>query len=317
MPTLLPSADRDRVLCIGESMALVTPVSAEPLRTAEQFAIRIGGAESTVALYLADAGHRASWASRLGDDPLGRRLLDEVEAHGVDTAPTVLVAGERTGVYFKDPAAETTAVHYYRSGSAASRMGPELLDALALDDVAIIHVSGITAGLSASCAALIDAAFDLAASRGILVSFDVNHRSGLWSAADAAPVLQRLAGRADLVFVGRDEAETLWGIGEAASIARLLGLQGTLVVKDGPVGAVELDADGVQTFVPAHRVEVVEVVGAGDAFTAGFLAALLDGADAAARLQQGHDFAARALSSTQDFVPGAGRAAPITVPMGS
>ena len=73
MSTLKPFADRDRVLCIGESMALVTPVLAEPLRSAERFAIRTGGAESTVALYLADAGHRASWVSRLGDDPLDRR----------------------------------------------------------------------------------------------------------------------------------------------------------------------------------------------------------------------------------------------------
>ncbi|SFS09084.1 2-dehydro-3-deoxygluconokinase [Agrococcus baldri] len=315
MPTLLPPADRDRVLCIGESMALVTPVTAEPLRTAEGFAIRVGGAESTVALYLADAGHRASWTSRLGDDPLGQRLLDEVEAHGVDVSSTVLVEGEPTGVYFKDPGGDGTAVHYYRSGSAASRMGPDLLDGLDLDDVAIIHVSGITAGLSVSCAALLEATFDVATQRGIFVSFDVNHRPGLWSAAKAAPVLGRFASRADLVFVGRDEAESLWGTGEAAPVARLLGLRGTLVVKDGPIGAIELDADGSQTFVPAHVVDVVEVVGAGDAFTAGYLGALLRGADAAGRLQEGHDIAARALSSTQDFVPRA--AVPITVAMGS
>ncbi len=305
------------MLCIGESMALVTPVAPEPLRSAERFAIRTGGAESTVALYLADAGHAASWVSRLGADPLGRRILDEVASHGVDVSRTALVEGEPTGVYFKDPSGETTAVHYYRAGSAASRMGPELLETLDLDDVAIIHVSGITAGLSASCGALLDATIALAASRGILVSFDVNHRAGLWSAAQAAPVLGALAARADIVFVGRDEAETLWGTGDDAALAVLLGLRGTLVVKDGAVGASELAPDGARTFVPAHVVDVVEVVGAGDAFTAGYLGALLRGGDAAARLQEGHDTAARALGSTQDFVPRAADPGPAVVAMGS
>lgn len=315
MSTPKPFADRARVLCIGESMALVTPVEPEPLRSAERFAIRTGGAESTVALYLADAGHRASWVSRLGDDPLGRRMLDEVSSHGVDVSRTALVPGESTGVYFKDPGLERTTVHYYRAGSAASRMGPEVLDDLAVDDVAILHVSGILAGLSSTCAALLDAAFDFAAERGILVSFDVNHREGLWSAATAAPVLRALARRADLVFVGRDEAEALWGTDEVDAIADELALRGRLVVKDGAVGATEIDLDGRRTFVPARLVEVVEVVGAGDAFTAGYLGAMLRGDDATARLQAGHDTAARALSSTQDFVPSA--TAPAILSMGS
>lgn len=310
MSTLKPFADRDRVLCIGESMALVTPVLAEPLRSAERFAIRTGGAESTVALYLADAGHRASWVSRLGDDPLGRRMLDEVSSHGVDVSQTALMPGEPTGVYFKDPGDGATTVHYYRAGSAASRMGPEVLLDLAADDVAILHVSGILAGLSPSCAALLDATFDFASARGILVSFDVNHREGLWDAATAAPVLRELAERADLVFVGRDEAEVLWSTPDVDAIVELLELRGRLIVKDGSVGATEIDVDGQRTFVPAHVVDVVEVVGAGDAFTAGYLGALLRGADAGARLQAGHDTAARALGSTQDFVPSAPAPAP-------
>lgn len=317
MSTPKQFADRDRVLCIGESMALVTPVDPEPLRSAERFAIRTGGAESTVALYLADAGHRASWVSRLGDDPLGRRMLDEVSSHGVDVTQTALMPGESTGVYFKDPGDEATTVHYYRAGSAASRMGPEVLHELAVDDVAIVHVSGILAGLSPSCAALLDATFDFASDRGILVSFDVNHRAGLWDAAAAAPVLRALAERADFVFVGRDEAEVLWGTADVDAIDELLGLRGRLIVKDGSVGATEIDIDGRRTFVPAHVVDVVEVVGAGDAFTAGYLGALLRGRGAAERLQAGHDTAARALSSTHDFVPSVPARASAAASMGS
>ncbi|GAA3608493.1 carbohydrate kinase [Agrococcus terreus] len=283
-------------------MALVTPVEAEPLRTAERFAIHIGGAESTVALYLADAGRRAAWVSRLGDDPLGRRVLDELVVHGVDVAGVELDAAAPTGVYFKDPGDDATVVHYYRGGSAASRMDVREIARMRLPEAAVVHLSGITAAISASCRALLVATMAEARAHGALVSFDVNHRPGLWSAAEAAPVLADLARRADLVFVGRDEAEALWGEGDPERLGALLAPRGALVVKDGGLGATEVHA-GESAFVPAQRVEVVEVVGAGDAFTAGYLGALLDGADAEARLAAGHAVAARALASTFDFAP--------------
>jgi 2-dehydro-3-deoxygluconokinase len=79
----------------------------------------------------------------------------------------------------------------------------------------------------------------------------------------------------------------------------------TLVVKDGDVGATEFRrAAGAdhRTFVPAIPTDVVEAIGAGDAFAAGYLAALLQGADATARLQGGHQRAHLVLQSTSDFV---------------
>ncbi|MHA6625380.1 sugar kinase [Pseudonocardia sichuanensis] len=300
--TPLP-AESPEVLCVGESMILVTPVEPAPLELAEQFALHVGGAESTVALYLAERGHRAAWLSQVGDDPLGRRMLAAVARHGVDTSAVRVRADAPTGVYFKDPGPQSTQVHYYRAGSAASRMGADNLDGLDWSATRIVHVSGITAGLSASCRGLLDAIYAAAGERGVPVSFDVNHRPGLWSAAEAAPVLLELARRADVVFVGRDEAERLWGTADAAAVATLLDAPVRLVVKDGAVGATEIAAGAEPVFVPAHAVEVVEVVGAGDAFAAGYLSELLRGSDAAGRLRAGHDLAARALSSTHDYLP--------------
>jgi len=131
------------------------------------------------------------------------------------------------------------------------------------------------------------------------VSFDVNYRAGVWPVAVAAPRLRALADRADVVLVGLDEAAVLWGAATPADVRTLLPGPARVVVKDGAVGATELGAEGPVS-VPAHRVEVLEPVGAGDAFAAGYLGALLRDRPAAAALQEGHDLAALALVSTTD-----------------
>jgi 2-dehydro-3-deoxygluconokinase len=297
--------DDPEVLCLGETMALVAPVTSTPLTEAELFRLDAGGAESTVALYLRELGHRSAWASRIGDDPLGRRVVRTVAAHGVDVTWVRTDPAAPTGVYFKDPAPGGTRVHYYRSGSAASRMSPADLAGLPLDRVALLHVTGITAALSPSCRALVEAALDRPRAGGQLVSFDVNHRPGLWSTAEAGPVLNGLAGRADIVFVGQDEAAALWGTTTPQAVRELIGAPQRLVVKDGPVGATEFRGPDT-AFVPAPAVDVVEPVGAGDAFAAGHLSGVLRGLDPAACLAGGHRLAGRALSSTVDFVPGMG-----------
>lgn len=290
------------VICLGETMALVTPVEPVPLVNAELFRIECGGAESNVAIQLQHLGLTAAWYSRLGDDPLGQRVLNAIRSHGVDTSLVRLDPAAPTGLYVKDPGTAGTKVHYYRKGSAASRMSPEDLADLPLSDARLVHVSGITPGLSDSCRALMDALFDQLAGTGTLVSFDVNYRPGVWPVETAAGALRSLAARADVVLVGRDEAEALWGTATPEQIRAFLPEPDRLVVKDSDIGATEFSAEGA-VFVPAHKVEVVEAVGAGDAFAAGYLAGLLDGLDAEGRLDRGHRQAARALSSTSDFLP--------------
>lgn len=293
--------DRGRripLLAVGETMAMIVPVRPEPLRTAAEFGIAAGGAESNVAAHLAALGHRVAWASRLGADPLGDRVLDELTAEGVDVSLVVRDPSRPTGVYFKDPGPDGTTVHYYRSGSAASAVDPDFVRALPLGDVGVVHVSGITAALSDPCRAALGAVMDAAHDAGALVSFDVNHRPALWSAADAAPVLRAFADRADLVFVGRDEAETLWGASDADAVRALLAAP-TLVVKDGAVGAHEFVGEAA-AFLPAPVVDVVEVVGAGDAFAAGYLSGVLGGHRAEEALRRGHERAAVALTSMRD-----------------
>lgn len=290
-----------QVVCVGESMGLVTALGA-PLAQTETAALGLAGAEGNVAVGLVAAGHTAAWASRLGDDPIGIRISTELERRGVDLWVTT-DADAPTGVMFKDPGVESSSVYYYRRGSAASLMAPGFLTSAQLDGVQIVHTTGITPALSASCRAMVDQLYIDARAAGALVSFDVNDRRALWTMEDAAETLSRLADAADIAFVGRDEAERIWGTVTADEIRAHLPRCALLVVKDGDVGATAFHGDDEPVFVPAPRVEVVEPVGAGDAFASGFLAATLDGADLAQRLASGHAAAARVLTTHGDLPP--------------
>jgi 2-dehydro-3-deoxygluconokinase len=293
------SGARPEVLCLGETMVMVTPAPGGRLDAESSFALRAGGAESNVAMYLAELCHRAAWLSRVGGDPLGALLLSEVAATGVDTSLVEVAAGEPTGVYFKDPAPRGTSVYYYRRGSAASAMSPEFLRRRGPESAAVVHTSGITPALSDTCRNLVHHVVVDRPLRDAVVTFDVNHRPALWEPGTAGPVLRDLARAADVVFVGLDEAETLWGVSTAAETRALLPEPSVLVVKDGAVEATAFHAGGVDR-VPALEVEVVEPVGAGDAFAAGWISGMLRGLDHAARLRLGHLVAGAALGSTSD-----------------
>ncbi|GGW48752.1 carbohydrate kinase [Streptomyces griseoloalbus] len=310
LPSPSPAADHQEpvadLVCVGETMVVLSPPDARPLAEQPVLTMAIGGAESNVACALAGLGHRAAWLSRLGDDPFARRILAELTARGVDVSAVETDPDRPTGVYFKDPGPDHTRTHYYRAGSAATRMGPELARRPALREARIVHVSGVAAAISDSCARLLETLLlgrGDSAGRGPVVSFDVNHRPALWRGgkADAARSLLALARAADIVFVGRDEAEELWGTARPADIAALLGPAPVVIVKDAEHGATSF-ADGVRTFVPSLPTKVVEPVGAGDAFAAGYLAGVLENRNERSRLRLGHLAAAAALR-TRDDVP--------------
>jgi 2-dehydro-3-deoxygluconokinase len=299
------------VLCVGETMAVITPAGAEPLSKAEDCLLGYGGAESNVAGHLAEFGYRAGWASRLGADPFGERILAGLAGRGVDVTAVAFDDTAPTGVYFKDPDVGRGAkTLYYRAGSAASRMSSADAATWPLEHTRWVHTSGINAAVSSSCSVLTEHLLTHADGIGYKVSFDVNYRPALWSADVAGPRLLELANMATVVFVGLDEAETLWDCTTAEDVASVLPRPQHVVVKDSSYEAVEFvrDHDGAETAarVPAHRVNVVEPVGAGDAFAAGYLAGLLRGDTPQDRLALGHSFAAWTLGTRADFRPGHG-----------
>ncbi|MFF2959330.1 sugar kinase [Streptomyces sp. NPDC057963] len=334
------TADADtaaEVVCLGESMVTFLPSQPGRLADVPSFGRGIGGAESNVACALAAAGHRAAWVGRVGADGFGDHLVEAIAGYGVDTSAVRRDPVRPTGIYFRTATDRATDVHevaYYRAGSAASAMSPDNVPYEVLFAARVLHLSGITAALSADCLALLR---DLTAPRPDrpLISFDVNLRPGLWRDTDAAPgVLLDLARRSDLVFVGEDEAEEAWGVKGAEAIRAVLPEPEVLVVKRGADGATvfsghrpgprssnaaeagdvsggagqaSAEADSVLT-VPALHVDVVAPVGAGDAFAAGFLSATLRDLPARDRVRHGHLMAAAVLTVPGDLTAPPARA---------
>ncbi len=287
------------LLCLGETMVLLTADDG-PLEENSHVGIHVGGAESNVASGLAHLGHDVEWFSRVGDDPFGRIIMDFLRARGVRLDTVVIDSARSTGIYLKNREADTSRVFYYRSGSAASAMSPADLSALKLEERALCHVSGITPALSSTADALMQRLVIDREVPGMQVSFDVNYRPALWDVVVAAPRLLELARGSDVVVVGRDEAETLWGTVQAEDVRQILPDVPHLVVKDAAIGATHF-AGNDETFEPALKAEVVDPVGAGDAFAAGFLSGLVQDLGVPRALRLGHLMAGLTLQHVSDL----------------
>lgn len=266
------------VLTFGETMALMRADQAGPLAHASTMSLGVGGSESNVAVGLQRLGVQAVWCGRVGLDGLGQLVEREIRAEGVDvriavdpSAPTGLMIKER-----RTPA--TQRVSYYRAGSAGSRIAPEDIDAQLITQAGLLHVSGITPALSPQAATTLRYAIDAARAAGVPVSFDLNYRGNLWSRERAGSVYRDIIPLADIVFAGDDEAAIAVGAGGPEELARRIAALGPsqAVIKLGAEGAVAL-VNGQLFRREALAVDVVDTVGAGDAFVAGYLAEFIGG----------------------------------------
>jgi len=273
------------VVTFGETMALIRADTPGPLAHAHGLSLGIGGSESNFSIALARLGTSVTWIGRVGQDSFGDLVLRELKAEDVHTvvhrdpsAPTGLMVKERR-------TQEHLKVWYYRAGSAGSRLSPDDIPAETVSGARLLHVTGITPALSPTALAAALHAVDCARAAGVLVSFDVNYRSGLWTADDAAPVLRGLAEKADLVFAGSDEGAIVVGPGDVSAMAQRFADLGPkqVVIKRGTAGAYAL-IDGVGYEQDAIPVNALDSVGAGDAFVAGYVAELLAGLAPAERL---------------------------------
>lgn len=279
---------RGQVVTLGEALGVLRADQIGSLAQVNSLAVGTGGAEANVAIGLARLGARATWIGRVGEDGLGRRVLRELRAEGVAVRAQVETEAT-TGLLLKEnPALGRTRVTYYRNASAGSRLSPADLEGLTLSPHDIVHVTGITPALSSSAAAAVTSAIGLAREAGATVSYDVNHRSTLWSDADAVSVHRQLISQADVVFAGDDEAQLVLGrrdMGphEMAGEIAALGPQ-EVVIKQGERGALALIDDQAVVQKAVHLDHVVDTVGAGDAFVAGYLAESLAGLSVSRRL---------------------------------
>jgi 2-dehydro-3-deoxygluconokinase len=275
------------LVTFGEVMGLISARSIGTLDVAREATIGIGGAEGNVAIGAARLGTPTRWTGRLGRDAIGDLVERRLRSDGVDVRITrddaftgLMVRHQRT--------AGAVHVDYHRHGSAGSRLGPEddVTAGITADDV--LHLTGITPALSPSARAVCFDALEEAQAIGAAVSVDVNYRRKLWPPDVARAPLTDLASRCDVLFAGVEEAGLLLGTTQtdARPLARQLAGLGPreVIIKDGARGCAAV-IDGEELVLPALAVPVVDPVGAGDAFVAGYLAERLAGEPPAVRLR--------------------------------
>lgn len=313
------------LLTLGEAM--VSLRSAGPLSAGGSLGMHVAGAESNVAVGVARLGHRVAWAGVVGADPHGEFILRGLRGEGIDVRHRV-EESRGTGVMFLERrTADISRAFYYRAGSAGSTLNRHDVDRAFAAAPRALHLTGITPALSPDARRAVEYAAARGAAEGLTVSLDVNYRAKLWSRDEARAVLTPLARHATVLIASDDELDLVadggargrQGTGaaaadpvagaaaqsagaerEAAMAAELLG-RGVLdvVVKRGAAGAGVYTAAG-RLEAPAVPVTSIDTVGAGDAFTAGYLSALLEGLGTAERLRRGTMAGAFAVSSAGD-----------------
>jgi 2-dehydro-3-deoxygluconokinase len=249
------------LVALGETMLALAPPAGETLRTAAALTIDHAGAESNTCVGLARLGHRVAWISRVGEDAAGDRIVNALGSESVDTRWVARDPARPTGLMLKEPGA---GVRYYRSGSAASAMGPEVLDGVPVAEARAVLVTGITALIGPrpheAAIALLDAA------RGLRI-VDPNLRRGLWGSDRRTELIRPLIERCTLLLAGAAELEVVRSIPSREPrevVVRGVSVVGTLV-------------NGAWHEVPIRRSAVVDAIGAGDAFNAGYISARLRG----------------------------------------
>ena len=314
------------LVTFGEAMIRLTPPSFQRLEQAHSLDLHVGGGELNVAVGASRLGLATRWVSRLTESPLGRLVAARAREQGVDVSGVQWTKDDRVGVYFAElgAAPRASSVLYDRAGSAMSRITPGTIDWPGVFDSARwFHVSGITPALSESAALVTAEALDAAKAGGLTVSYDLNFRSKLWSAEEARRVQEPLMRHVDVLITTEEDARVVlgaeggqstagYGSVDAASyepVARELqdrfGFRAVAVtLRENPrvwlnTWSALVRADGRTFEGPRYDVEVVDRIGAGDAFAAGLIYGRLSVGDWDSAVRYG-----TALSALKHTTPG-------------
>lgn len=276
------------VVSFGETMLRLTPPAAGRVEGAQSMDLYVSGPESNALACMSRLGVSTLWLSALPANPAGRRVVNELKSHGVDTQHIVWSAGEksRLGTYYAEDAAFPLGpqVWHDRTYSAFTQLRPDDVDLFVLAEAKLLYLTGVTPALGRNARTIFEDLLGEAAARKVPLAFDVNYRSKLWLADEAAGTLDDACRQADVLFCTLEDADELWGLtGNPETVLRQLARKfanenskKTYVMTLGSEGATQLQGN-VCLHVPALPNEGRWRFGLGDAFAAGYLYAYLGG----------------------------------------
>jgi 2-dehydro-3-deoxygluconokinase len=316
------------LVTFGEAMVRLTPPAFRRLEQAPHFDVHVGGGELNVAVGAARLGLSSRWVSRLPENPLGRMIAGRAREQGVDVSRVQWTRDGRAGLYFAElgAAPRPSSVLYDRAGSAMSAVAPGTIDwSRVFEGARWFHVSGITPALSPSAALVTAEALTAAKTAGLTISYDLNYRSKLWPPEQARLVQEPLMALVDVLITTEEDARVVFGAeagrasGDYASVdaasfepvARSLqdrfGFTAVAItLRENPkvwlnTWSAFVVAGGTRHDAARYEVEIVDRIGAGDAFAAGLIVRAIETGDWDAAVRYGTAFSALKHGIPGDF----------------
>ncbi len=317
------------VVTFGEAMVRLVPPHFMRLEQTSSLDVQIGGGELNVAVGISRMGLTSSWVSRLPENPLGRMVRNKAREHGVNTDHIAWTKAGRVGLYFVEFGASPRAssVLYDRAASAISQIEPGEIDwVAALRGARWFHTSGITPALSASAAVVTREALEAAKKAGLTVSYDLNYRSKLWTPEEARRCQELLMEKVDVLITTEEDTKVVFGISAegqkddrfarvsaepykevAQRLAEKFHFKAVAItLRENPSvwknSWTAIAYAGGQFFEDRkYELELVDRVGGGDAFSAGFIYGYLTTASYENAVRYGVAFSALKQTNPGDF----------------
>jgi 2-dehydro-3-deoxygluconokinase len=264
------------LITFGESMGLIMPDDGRGIETTHRLIRTFGGAESNVAIGVSRLGHKVGWFGSLGDDPFGHHILKKIRGEGVDTSRVDFSDQHPTGFMMREKVKGQVSVYYYRKGSAASHITPNILDEDYIAQSKFLHVTGITAAISPTARDTLKTSMLMAKKHNVKICFDPNIRLKLWTIEEARSVILELAELADYFLPGLQELQWIYRTQNfSEALKQLSHIQATTVVKGGNNCSYLVENGQVEVIPYVKAKHIVDTVGAGDAYCAGFISGLI------------------------------------------
>lgn len=278
------------VVALGEAMLRLSPPNYMRLEQTDSFDVNVGGSELNTSVGVARFGLRTAWVTKLVNNPLGKMVANKAREHGIDTSHIVWADGGRVGIYYLELGSTPRAsrVIYDRKDSAVSKLGPgEVNWPTILKGTKLFLTSGITAALSPTCREATIEAINEAKKQGCKICFDINFRAKLWSADEAKKCLSKILDKVDIIVTTQFDTEEVFGYkGSYEDIVKQLKDKFGCSVVAITLREVRTVLTGGWTSIALadklykgkkYDVEIIDRVGGGDAYTAGFIYGYLTG----------------------------------------
>ncbi len=292
------------VITFGEAMIRLSPPNFERLENAVSLDLKIGGSEANVAIALARLKLKTSWYSKLTDNSLGRRIENEIRKWNVDTNHLIWTADSRVGLYFLEFGSKPrpSKVIYDRKNSAISNISKNEIDWNYLGDTKLFHTSGITLALSENCREVVSSILDFCKSKNIITSFDINYRSKLWTIKEARDKLEPILSKIDIIISSENDIDLIFGYkGDFKEKAKKIKNEfkpKVVALTRGPESPLILDETGKILLGTGNRPNLIDRIGASDAFAGGIIYGYLKN-----DIEKGLQYA-EAMSALKFSIPG-------------